>query len=223
MKKILYLILFISLFSCQSKSDSKKVKKTQSKLTTVSNVKIDSIIPDLNHTNELFELPSFKNEIDSFLKKFTGIQASYKLTTDTIDKSLNRKILYDTNLLKYLISNSRNLIHYSFDNRKSTENLDFRIIEIQFNDSSKCNQIFKKLTQYANTKSAIDNFKYMPCLTYQNDRLLKGKKKIYWLNNSCTFSFKTHKDYLKILRKSLINFHPNDSIVCKCGSVTSIK
>ncbi len=223
MKKIIYLILIFLVIGCQESAPNKENNILKKSEDQSSNSKKDKI--DLNSTNqlEIFEISDFKKSIDSFLVSFTGIQTTYQLTIDTINDNLHRKILYDTTLLKYLVINSNKLIHYSFDDQKTVEDLDFRIIEIQFIDSSQCKNVFNILNEYANTKSAIDNFKYIPCLTYQNDRLLMGQEKIFWLDNSCQFSYKTHKNYLTMFRNTLINFAPLDSIVCKCGDVISRK
>jgi hypothetical protein len=218
MKQIIYFILIFLVFGCIESSPKKIKNKLENSDTQSLNLKNDKI--DLDSK---FQYLDFKIAIDSFLVGFTGIQTTYQLKIDTINENLHRKILIDTTLLKYLVINSDKLIHYSFDDKRTIENLDFRIIEIQFIDSIQCNTVFEILDKYANTNSAIDSFKYLPCLTYQNDRLLKGHQKIFWLDNSCRFSFKTHENYLSIFRSKLINFIPLDSIVCECGDVISRK
>ena len=180
-------------------------------------VDIPEVVP---LSSETFHSSIFKQSIDSFLVDFTGVETSYQLTIDTIIKPNTQKILHDENFLLYLVNKSSNLIDYSFDD-KETENLDFRILELNFTDSAQCSLVFKKIKEYAITNRPIDNFKYVPCLTYENDRVLVGKQKIFWLNNSCKFSFKTHKDYLAFLRQSIVNFSPTDSILCKCDEVVS--
>ena len=223
MKQIIYTILIFFVVGCNEINSRKTNNKLEN--SDVQSVKTRNDSIELNVTNQIenFAFSDFKSAIDLFLVDFTGIQTTYQLTIDTINENLQRKILVDTVLLKYLVINSDNLIHYSFDDKKTIENLDFRIIEIQFIDSIQCQNVFETLDRYANTKAAVDSFKYMPCLTYQNDRLLKGTQKIFWLDNSCRFSFKIHEEYLRRFRKTLLNFAPSDSIVCKCGDVISRK
>jgi hypothetical protein len=218
MKQIIYFILIFLVFGCVERTPKEIKNKPENSDTQSFNFKNDKI--DLDSK---FQYLDFKIAIDSFLVGFTGIQTTYQLTIDTIDENLHRKILVDTTLLRYLVINSDKLIHYSFVDKRTIENLDFRIIEIQFIDSIQCNTVFETLDKYAHTNSAIDSFKYIPCLTYQNDRLLKGIEKIFWLDNSCRFSFKTHEKYFDKFRSALINFVPLDSIVCKCGDVMSRK
>lgn len=223
MRQLIFAILIFFVFSCNvSNSDSKNNKLENS---VVQDEKTRNDSSELNVTSQIekFAFSEFKSSIDSFLVDFTGVTTTYQLTIDTINENFQREILVDTVLLKYLVINSDKLIHYSFDDEKTIENLDFRIIEIQFVDSIQCQNVFETLDRYANTKSAIDSFKYMPCLTYQNDRLLKGTQKIFWLDNSCRFSFTMHEEYLRKFRSTLINFDPLDSIVCECGDVTSRK
>ena len=221
MKVIVYLLFIISVISCcktESNIDnvaSERIKKSETKETPLTRL--------TDNQSESFNVSEFKLTLDSFLSNFTNEQIKYRLTIDTVDAILHRKILHDTALLSYLVNNSIHVIHYSFDDKESTEDLDFRVIEIQFVDSSQCNKVFNKLLKYANTKGAIDNFKYVPCLTYQNDFLQKGRRKIFWIDNSCRFSYKLHKDYSKLFNKTLMNFIVLDSIVCKCGDVTSRK
>ena len=223
MRQIIYAVLIFLVIGCNEST----FNKTNNKLENfdAQNLKSRSDTVGLNVINQIenFRIFDFKTSIDSFLIDFTGIQTTYQLIIDTIDEDLRRKVLVDTVLLDYLVINSDKLIHYSFDDKKTIENLDFRIIEIQFVDSMQCQTVFETLDRYANTNSAIDSFRYVPCLTYQNDRLLKGIQKIFWLDNSCRFSFNIHEEYLKEFRSTLINFDPLDSIVCKCGNVTSRK
>ena len=220
MKIIVYLLFIISVISCcktESNIDNvtyEGIKKSETKETPPTRL--------TDNQSESFNVSEFKLTLDSFLSNFTNEQIKYRLTIDTVDANLHRKILNDTALLSYLVNNSLKVIHYSFEDKESTEDLDFRIIEIQFIDSSQCNKVFKKLVKYANTKESIDNFKYVPCLTYQNDFLQKGRRKIFWIDNSCRFSYKLHKNYFELFNKTLVNFIPLDSIVCECGGVTSV-
>ena len=132
MKKIIYLISIFFVIGCQESTHNKKNNFLEKPENQSLNSIKDTI--DLNSTDqfEIFQISNFKKNIDSFLVNFTGIQTTYQLTIDTINENLHRKILYDTSLLRYLVINSNKLIHFSFDDKKTIEDLDFRIIEIQF-------------------------------------------------------------------------------------------
>lgn len=223
MKKLTYLILVFLMIGCQEGGKQNEDVNWE----TVEPKDSISVNPEkeLNEyvLYESFDLIRFKNDIDSFLVTFTGVQAEYDLTIDTITTNLHSNVLLDSTLLKYLVANSTRFIHYAFDDQKTRENLDFKLIEIQLKDSIQRKSVFNTLDAYANTRAKIDSFQYVPCLTYQNDRLLVGQEKMFWLNNNCRFSYNTHKDYVTMLRSSLKDFAPLDSILCECGDVVSRK
>lgn len=220
---VLKIFLILLVFGCKENPTVKNSIDFESR--AVQNSDTQKHFKDSISSNpaELFQVAAFKKDIDSFLVDYCGTRISYNMQIDTITENNQKDILIDLNLIKYLVNNSKKLIHYAFKDEKSLQQLSFRTIEIQFIDSTQCATVFKTLERYANTKSAIENFEYVPCLTYQNDRLLKGSQKIFWLDNSCRFPFKTHQIYLKMFRNSLKNFTPTDSIFCKCGDVVSRK
>ena len=82
-----------------------------------------------------------------------------------------------------------------------------------------CTRVFSKMEEYSNTQGAVDNFKYIPGLTYQNDLVLKGRKSIVWLNTGCPISLSNHYKYVRGFKESIMNFEALDNIKCECGDV----
>lgn len=215
--RFIYLTLgCILLFSCANN------RKPENSLIDIDSNGI-SIKRDIQHTQislqENFDLEVFKDYADSIISILRVKDCNYGLTVDTINFSNLKSLHLDTTFSRYLIDSADLAISSLLSDTSHNNYLNVKVVILHFDDSINCKRIFSKMQEYSTTRGQVDNFKYLPGLTYQNDLVVKGKLSIFWLNTGCPISLSNHLKYVHGFKRSFMNFTIQDSIKCECGDV----
>lgn len=199
----IFLLSIFLIFSCKESSSESTTRKessnevaiTQSKKSEIDSVKIKNISFD-----EKVFIKLINQEFQDVTEQF-----------DLSDSLLEKSILKNNNVLKYIKSKAVDIKFHSFESEKSKIEL-FVINDLGQNMDS----IYQKIKKLGYAKDRAND--PIPGLSYANDFIYKTDNTIYWLNSPCTISYKNHLKIAEILEK-LIESESDNKFYCKCGKV----
>ncbi len=199
-------IIFMS-FSCK--------KKNNTMIKDVSPDTTSKKTPDfqlLQEKKDSFDLNIFKNYLNKTVFKEKNNVFSAKQDTLLIEDWMLRN--KESNTYYFLITNSKNIMRYEFDNTK----INIEILHITTNSNHKVNELFSYIQMKGKNNSSVDS---TPGLTYENDYVFIYENSIYWLNSPCLVSYKNHLLLSNFLRKMISQNSNNvtNELFCECGKV----
>lgn len=160
----------------------------------------------------VFNVYEYKQKVDSLLTGIIYLECQSDLIIDTLKSGDYIFVELRGTELENIVSESRNVVKYSFPLKNGDKGVKHHIVSLDFNTENTTDSVFNIFKKVALEKSGV------PGLAYTSDYLVQISDKIYWINSNCAFSYENHSKFVNAF-KELVLVSVGEEINCKCGEV----